>query len=269
MKWFALFLTLFQLSAAPKVYDCFLFFNELEILDIRLHEMGDYVDRFILVESVETFRGDPKPLYFKENSHLFEPFKDKIIHVIVENRFKTNNPWDREAYQRNQIMRGLIGCDPDATILISDVDEIVKGEEIQTISAALEGKRRKFVGVLQPIHAYFINAVPSPWRGTVAAQYNTMKASSPQRMRDIRNEVISVANGWHFSWMGGLERELYKTSSCSHVEHDTPKKRAKRIKEAENRHLTPIMDIDNSFPKYVRDNQEYLEQIGFVLKRGI
>ena len=57
------FLLVFKGQGYAQIYDCFLFFNELEILDIRLHEMYEHVDKFVLVESVETFRGNLKPLY--------------------------------------------------------------------------------------------------------------------------------------------------------------------------------------------------------------
>ena len=111
-------------STSPTIYDCFTFFNELEILKIRLNEMYDAVDYFVLVESEETFRGAPKPLFFYENKNAFTRYKDKIIHIIVKGKFETGSPWAREAFQRNQIMRGLENCKKNDIILISDVDEI-------------------------------------------------------------------------------------------------------------------------------------------------
>ena len=69
-----------------KVYDCFSFFNELELLKMRFEELDDSVDYFVLVESIETQRGDIKPLYFKDNKHLFEKYLPKVIHVTVEER---------------------------------------------------------------------------------------------------------------------------------------------------------------------------------------
>ena len=101
-------------GAYAKIYDCFLFYNELEILNIRLHEMYDHVDKFVLVESEETFRGGPKPLYYQENKHLFEKFADKIIHVIIEGHYEPQNPreywkvWEREHFQRDQIIAGSL-----------------------------------------------------------------------------------------------------------------------------------------------------------------
>ena len=66
------------------VYDCFQFFNELDILKIRLHVLNPVVDRFVISEATETFSGLKKPLYYEENKELFAEFADKIIHVVVE-----------------------------------------------------------------------------------------------------------------------------------------------------------------------------------------
>src|SRR5277367_3065030 len=107
MKYVLLFLLpFFFLFAKPKIYDCFLFFNELELLEIRLNEMYEYVDYFVLVESTESFVGKPKPLYYAQNKERFNQFNDKIIHVIVSDSFR-GGYWEREYFQRNRIMDGL------------------------------------------------------------------------------------------------------------------------------------------------------------------
>ena len=67
-----------------KVYDCFTFFNEFELLEIRLNELNPVVDKFVLVEATKTHQGKEKPLFYNENKDRFEKFKDKIIHVIVD-----------------------------------------------------------------------------------------------------------------------------------------------------------------------------------------
>ena len=77
-----LFVTTYE-RARPKVYDCVLFFNEPELLEIRLNELYDSVDKFVIVETIENFQGKLKPLYFEENRHLFKKFEDKIIHIAL------------------------------------------------------------------------------------------------------------------------------------------------------------------------------------------
>src|SRR5690348_11983472 len=113
-----------------KIYDCFTFYNEVELLEIRLEELDPVVDFFVLVEAKETFKGNNKPLHFEEVKEKFAKFSSKILHVKVSNAYPTDNPWKREAYHRNQIMRALKNCKKEDVILISDADEIVKASAI-------------------------------------------------------------------------------------------------------------------------------------------
>ena len=65
------------------IYDCFTFFNELDLLDIRLHELASTVDVFVLAEAPLTFQGQPKPLVFQEHRNRYRTYLDKIRHVVV------------------------------------------------------------------------------------------------------------------------------------------------------------------------------------------
>ena len=66
------------------IYDCFTFFNELDVLEIRLHVLAEVVDRFVLVEARQTFQRGAKPLYYAENLDRFGPFADRIEHIVVD-----------------------------------------------------------------------------------------------------------------------------------------------------------------------------------------
>jgi beta-1,4-mannosyl-glycoprotein beta-1,4-N-acetylglucosaminyltransferase len=74
-----------------KIIDCFTFYNEFDILHYRLAALYDHVDYFILVEARTTHAGNPKPLFYMENEHLYERFRDKIIHMAVDLPFKSPN----------------------------------------------------------------------------------------------------------------------------------------------------------------------------------
>ena len=113
----------------PKVYDCFTFFNELDLLELRLTELSDIVDRFVLVESTLTHMGQPKPLYYAENKERFAAFRDRIIHIVVDDMpdaAAEKDPWVREIGQRDAIARGLTEARPRDRIIVSDLDEIPK-----------------------------------------------------------------------------------------------------------------------------------------------
>ena len=135
----ASFLLTFSLNA--ETYDCFMFNHELDLLEIRLNEMNDYVDHFVLVECTQTHRAGTKPLYYDINKARFNKFKDKIIHVIVKDHLPPNDLWAIEHYQRNQILRGLKGCSPNDIVMVSDLDEIIRGQYLpKGINYIMKGK---------------------------------------------------------------------------------------------------------------------------------
>lgn len=218
------------------IYDCFTFFNELDLLEIRLNILNDVVDRFVLVEATKTHRGQDKPLFFKENKERFAKFLPKIEHVIVDKYpkwvgfFKQPGPWDLENHQRNAIQRGLKKCKRNDVILISDVDEIPTPEKILAYK-----DKPGFKIFQQRCYYYYLNclAIDSnsplicedgsrPWNGTVMTHYKTM--STPQKVRDLRdrsprrNRSHVADGGWHYSWLGGTEKVIEKLHTICHTE---------------------------------------------------
>ncbi|MEM9631041.1 MAG: hypothetical protein AAGA50_06935 [Pseudomonadota bacterium] len=152
-----------------KLFDCFVFHNEFDLLEIRLREMGDHVDHFVLVEANQTQRGGTKPYYFDENRERFAKWSDKIIDLQVEfpdelppalgvykNRRKKD--WERENFQRNCIARALDTCTPNDLILLSDVDEIVRKTVLEDVLT-----RQLYKGKLlvfeQSLHKHHLNRI--------------------------------------------------------------------------------------------------------------
>lgn len=225
------------------IYDCFLFFNELDLLKIRLDELKNKVDKFVLVEATRTFAGRKKPLYFQENKHAFKEYLDRIIYYPVKEYPVPMNDYYRrkrfETFQRNCIKKALWNCDcsDKDTILISDVDEIPRAEKIDEAVDLLENN--EFVIFMQRFYVFFLNwPHRDTFCGTVACKYHTLKYASPDDIRwgighgrgmslKQRAGVISkhadinyprISNGgWHFSFFGGLDAFLYKTQNYSHV----------------------------------------------------
>ena len=163
------------------IYDCFLFYNELDLLEIRLNELKDVVDKFVLVECSTTFSSLEKPFYFEENIERYNDFLDQIVHVKVYDtpnfpskagRGKTfHNRHDIEAYQRNCISRGLEDCLPDDIILLSDVDEIPDPNcVLECVDLVSSGN----VSFKQKFFYYYLNGLcvksgnPVYWSGTTA-----------------------------------------------------------------------------------------------------
>ena len=106
--------------------DTFMFYNELDILELRLEVLDRYVDRFVLVEAEVNHVGGPKELFFQNNRDRYAKWIHKITHVVVhaDEAPKDEDPWSREKFQRECIIRGLEDVPPDAIVMVSDVDEI-------------------------------------------------------------------------------------------------------------------------------------------------
>src|SRR4051812_40271897 len=114
--------------------DCFTFYNELDILEIRLRELYDVVDRFVLVEATHTHKGDPKPLHYATNRARFASWNDKIRHIVIGDLPVGDNLAAirrREMGQRNAILLGLMDAQDDDIVLISDVDEIPRKSAVE------------------------------------------------------------------------------------------------------------------------------------------
>ncbi len=128
-----------KLGFAPKaerrrIVDVFPFNGELTLLDIKLHEMAGWVDRFVIVEARTSFSGQPKQLFFEQARSRYQAFADQIIYVVVDGFPEhLDSPAARQAYQRDQGLRGLDGqCAPQDLVLLSDVGEILDREVMGT-----------------------------------------------------------------------------------------------------------------------------------------
>jgi beta-1,4-mannosyl-glycoprotein beta-1,4-N-acetylglucosaminyltransferase len=194
------------------VYDCFPFFNELDLLEIRLAELSSVVDRFVIVESTRTFTGERKPLWFGENRGSFSEFSERIIHVVVEDMPEGNDPWARERHQRNCIARGLQSCSDSDYILISDVDEIPRSRLVRG--------RNDLASFVMGMNYYFLNFQREEnWVGTKSLPWGLLRQfPSIQFLRDAKTQINVADGGWHFSYLGGAEKIRQKISAFSHQE---------------------------------------------------
>ena len=111
-----------------KVYDCFSYWDEDLLLDLRLNILNNFVDYFVIVEGNKTWQNNPKKLRF--NIDNFSKFKNKIIYIPVEDMPGGDNPYLRENHQRNAISRGLQNANDEDLIIISDLDEIPNPKKI-------------------------------------------------------------------------------------------------------------------------------------------
>ena len=265
-----------------KIYDCFQFFNEENILDLRLNILDKHVDFFVIVESTTDHQGNEKKLYFDVNK--FKKFQKKIIYIVVEDTLDAikkphlgqNSLVER--HQRNSIMKGLNNSSDDDLVIISDVDEIPDLNKLN-----LFNQKKRYAVFLQKKFDYklnLLNETEGDWHGSKICLKKNLK--SPQWLRDLKFKKnpfwridkisglqIIKDGGWHFSYLQSPDEILKKIVSFSHGERNVPtfanqKNIEEKIKMQKNIFDLGFsyrkIDIDHTFPKYIIENKEKLKE---------
>jgi len=194
------------------IYDCFTFFNENELLELRLMTLYDMIDYFVIVEAGQTFTGKRKPFNFV----LPEKYAKKIRYIKLAS-LPSENAWDNEFFQRNSIMRGLYDAKPNDFIIISDLDEI------SNPSALHKGMAHDKFILEQRLFYYYVNCEQAQlWPGPVGMRKRLL--SSPQEARNSRGSGINVIpnGGWHYSFLGGVDCIKNKLEAFAETQVNTP-----------------------------------------------
>ena len=251
----------------PKLIDCFMFNQELEMLEARLVEIGDSVDHIVIVEADVTHQDRPKPLHFMENRERFAPWLDKIVQVTATGLPKASDDpdaWSRENAQREWIGEGLarIGVSSNDLIFQSDVDEIPRAFHVRNV------RTKGLMAFGQRFHPFAVDwRHPELWKGTVVGSAIAIKEASAtrpfSRMRDCRNIAPCPPHmrdaGWHFTWVGGLDYAWEKLAAFCHPEIaariDAGLKENVFFTEGwhvDGTKLKPV-EVDASWPKWITE----------------
>ena len=263
-----------------KIFDCFSYWDEDLLLDLRLNILNKHVDYFVIVEGNKTWQNNPKKLKFDIKN--FKRFEDKIIYIPVEDMPGGDDPYKRENFQRNSIQRGLTKSNNDDLILISDLDEIPNPRSLK------EFKKEMRYAVFKQLHFYYklnLHSTKNPyWHGSRICVKKYLK--SPQWLRNLKfkkrpfwridklrlNNIIENG-GWHFCNLKDPEALLYKyenlceTNDPYHFKEKIDQKYLdineinKRIKLGEDiigrdEKYIPIY-LDEKFPDFLLKNKEY------------
>lgn len=214
-----------------KVVDCFTFFNELDLLEFRLRLLDKYVDVFVIAESNLTFSGVSKPCNYVLHKSRFSAWAHKIVYIPVQqsveglffqkngDAFNPNNgSWVLEKQQRNSLQQAAEFIADDDLVMIGDLDEIPDPRVLANITLPEQP-----LALRMRFHYYFMNCKSSNgekwWSGTILTCGQHFKMLSPQALRDKRNEYAQQKNGgWHFSYLGGVEKIKQKIQSFAHTE---------------------------------------------------
>ena len=260
-----------------KIISVFPFNDELALLKIRLHEMAQWVDHFILVEAAQTFVGNPKPLAYAEHIEHFAAFQSQIVHVTVDSfPDHVSTHWARDFYQRDAAAVALSElCSDRDLVLITDVDEIVDRR-------ALEGFEGDFARLHMPLHRFFLNYRPLPgnrarngragavWRADTLGRYGLSYARFHlSRLEKDWARILDA--GWHFSSLGDAERIARKYANYAHQESGKGLEALRErssvevlLNELQRGHVQEgweRCEIDDAFPAYIREHRDELSSL--------
>ena len=213
-----------------KIYDCFNYYDEDILLDLRLNILDKVVDFFVISEAKYDYRGNPKKLNFDRNN--FKQFDKKIIYLIVEKFPEKTDSWGKQAYQRNYLLNGLGKSSLDDLIIYSDVDEIPNPKKIFDL------KFEKYAIFLQKCFYYKLNLINSKignsWEGSRICHRRDLKSFEELR-NDIKIKYLNYpfwrmdkekkikiihSGGWHFSYLMNAEKIKQKIKTFAHTELD-------------------------------------------------
>lgn len=240
------------------IYDAFLFNNELDLLELRVNELSDCIEpvTHILVESKFTFTGKPKPLVFADNSERFADFP--IMSISVDNTIESDDPWEKERFQRNIISNALkMMCPADrSVVIVSDIDEIPHHKAVDSFCKRRSTENIDFAAFLMLKFGYYLNykEAGGGWDRARIMTYKYLKDKAPEEVRNSGYENLLTGGGWHFSWMHDKAQE--KLKSFSHTELDTGNNSL--MIEGRMNFWNGVgmeeVSIDESFPEYLRNN---------------
>jgi len=266
-----------------KIYDCFIFFNENLLTEIRLNILNKFVDHFVICESYYDHRGNVKGYLFDHNR--FKNFSSKIIYLKIDQFPKDLGVWERQDYQRNFLMNGLKNMKSDDLIIYSDADEIINPNIIKN----LFNIENNVVICQQYCFYYKLNLLSDQyndlWEGSRVSKYKNLKSFSWLRSIAKKNLKYSFLRfdkfkrikviekgGWHFSYLMSEVDIQKKIKAWTHSELDTSennnleiiKKRVKENKDLFGRDIkfSKLEFSEEFFPQYLIKNKSlYLSWI--------
>lgn len=232
-----------------KIYDAFLFYNELDLLDIRLSILNPYVDYFIISECDYTFSGLKKPFNFENNKERYSKYLDKIIYVKNHNSNDTNNfneeyvgnkkiyydfisnhfknthyhwkhesHWCRDFIHREYVKLGMENCKDDDIVIFGDLDEFPDPNILNNYLNNLD-KNKSYVLKLKFMYYFINNENIEDWYGTLITQFKNLKNITLNEIRRNRMNLNIINDaGWHLSFMGGSKKIKEKIQSYGHQE---------------------------------------------------
>ena len=223
------------------------FFNELDLLEVKLQTMAPVVDKFVICEATHTYTGIKKPMLFRDNRELFKDFP--IHYVEVRSLEGDMSPWVREDHQRGVMYREAMKLNP--TVLVSgDVDEIVRPESIKEFVRSDHVSMAMEFDWLQ----YYFNRESADSRWTL----RTISRDGKHHVGVDPNIPVLRDAGWHFNLCsGGLPGLIEKLDATSHAFDEYNPAYRKALQQGIRPDLDKTRQYDESrLPEYIKNNRE-------------
>ncbi len=264
-----------QPRAPRRIFDLFPYNGEQRVLEIKLNEMSDWVDRFVIVESRQTFAGLPKPLYFELERERFASWAHRIEHVVVD-AFPghVTSAWARAFHQRDQAVRGIAGvAAPDDLVLLTDVDEIVDRRAVEPFTG-------DFAGLQMQTFRYFLNyrrstaqearsGAASIWKARHLQEVGSSYARQVLAPRLAAGRIADA--GWRFTAVADPQ-----AVASAIPDHPAQAAAVRKAAAREQTSLAGIVEalkngrfepgwerweVDERFPDFVRRNRQQLSPL--------
>ena len=243
-----------------------MFHWEFDVLELRMRELWDTVNYFVVTESICDHRGNPRELALSNNLNRFSWASKKLIVNISDKSSTAETTWDHEKYQRLKSVKDAIeitNARPDDFIIISDVDEIPRSVAVKEM-AEVGGK----YNLHMPMYYYYLNLFVHDWNLPKALSVKYLTDPNFIRTGGGNKGFFNVPNsGWHFSYLGDEKQIRYKIKTFAHDEMDTDLftdldhiKRAilsgKDLFDRFGDARFQPQEIDNTWPEYVLKNMQ-------------
>ena len=264
-----------------KLIDCFMYFDEDLMLELRLNVLNNVTDKFVIVESKTDHSGNPKKLNFDIKN--FKKFSNKIKYLVVDTlpvrkkifsiSWRNEPSWLRENFQRNYLQEGFKNEHDNDLIMISDIDEIPNPKKIKNFN-----KEKKYACFVQKNFQQklnLLNATIPNWYGTKICIKKFLK--SPQWLRNIKIKKnfwklyrpdppqLILDGGWHFSFLKNSKNISRKIRSYAHQEYNreeffdikTIDDKISQSKDILGRDFNyKKIELDNTYPEFILNNRE-------------
>lgn len=222
-----------QNKETKNIVDCFPYFNEEELLELRINTLYDYVDEFLIFDSNYTFSGIPKNFTCKKTLERLNLLKDKVkvIEVDMSHLKDEKDPWLRERYPRDYLRDLFENYSPETVFIVTDCDEIIDPSQIDWYAKSARDNRNVLIKIPMvlsygraDLRVYSkTSKKPEEWTSGYVCTKNHLRYFTPSQLREgymrsafLTQNGITQDAGWHFSWMGNAERRKTKCKSFAH-----------------------------------------------------